>query len=776
MTITITEFDEGSAPGPHGTGALTTERGNLPLHKLDVRASITGLVSRTELVQGFHNPYDTPLEATYIFPLPDRGAVTAMTMTADGREIVAELQERGQARRAYDDAVAAGQRASIAEEDRPDVFTMRVGNITPGERVEVSLTIVGPLPFEDGEATFRFPLVVAPRYVPGRPIGGGQAGAGWAADTDSVPDASRITPPVLLPGFPNPVDLRIEVAIDPAGLPLRTVRSSLHAVSTAAGVVRVAPGERVDRDFVLRLPYGDAAAASSSMAVVADEDGDEGTFQLTVLPPPPTGAAKPKDVVLLLDRSGSMQGWKMIAARRAAARIVDTLTGGDRFAVLTFDQLIDRPDGLAEGLVRATDRNRFRAVEHLGRADARGGTELLAPLEQGLRLLADADGERDRVLVLVTDGQVGNEDHILAATAGLVHGVRVHTVGIDQAVNAGFLGRLAMTGGGRCELVESEDRLDDAMDAIHRRIAAPLATGLRLVGPGVQDVTPTRLPDVFSGVPLVVRGRYRGAAPRLTVSGTTRDGSPWNEAPVPAPTDSAAIRQVWARSILRDLEDGYAVSQTEALEQRIVATSLRFGVLCRFTAFVAIDLRVSAADGGLHRVVQPVELPGGWEPAAAMPMALAAHAMPMGAAGGPADPAAMSFGAADSAMADAPMPKRVRRIGGRRDAARPEVTEQPGAELAAARTQAAEEARRLEVVPAAEADRRDALDDLATRLDALVRHVTWLGADPRALRELVELLRDETIPTAERWDRARRVLTEFARSAPGSRPAFWKAR
>ena len=145
-----------------GLGALRTERGNLPLDRIDVRTAITGLVARIDLTQEFVNVHDEALEATYVFPLPDRAAVTRMAMTADGRVVEAELQERGAARETYDRAVAAGQRASIAEEERPDVFTMRVGNILPGERVSVSLSLAGPLSFEDGEATFRFPLVVAP--------------------------------------------------------------------------------------------------------------------------------------------------------------------------------------------------------------------------------------------------------------------------------------------------------------------------------------------------------------------------------------------------------------------------------------------------------------------------------------------------------------------------------------------------------------------------------------------------------------------------------------
>jgi Mg-chelatase subunit ChlD len=761
MTMKITELDDRiSVPEEsQGTGCLRTARGNLPLHRLDVRAAITGLVARTRLVQGFHNPYDTALEATYIFPLPDRGAVTAMTMTADGRTVVAELRERAEARQAYEDAIAAGKRASIAEEERPDVFTMRVGNIEPGERVEVALTIVGPLPYEDGEATYRFPLVVAPRYIPGAALAGAPAGGGYAPDTDATPDASRITPPVLLPGFPNPVDLSIEVTIDPAGLPLGEVRSSLHGVSTDGTTLRVQPGERVNRDFILRLPYGDPATASSSLAVHADEGADEGSYQLAVVPPADPGARPAKDVVLLLDRSGSMQGWKMVAARRAAARIVDALAGGDRFAVLTFDSTVERPDGLPAGLAAATDRNRYRAVEHLSRTDARGGTELLEPLRQGLALLRDGDraGRRARVLVLVTDGQVGNEDQILDATAQGMRDVRVHTVGIDRAVNAGFLGRLATAGGGRCELVESEERLDDAMAAIHRRINAPLVTDVRLAGENLVESTtsPARLPDLFHGVPLVVRGRYRGAAPTLALTGTRADGARWRVEVAPTRSADDAITLVWARAALRDLEDEYVCAPRDELEQRIVATSLRFGVLCRFTAFVAVDSRVVNEGGDVHQVVQPVEMPSGWE----MPMMhVAAAAIPMASLA--------------SASAEIPSHRHAMRAPATLRTT-PLAEPGTGADLATARRVAAEEVQRLDNPPASETERRAALEDLASRLDALVRHLEMAGLDAGALRAVVTMLRDDSIPSAERWAQARRALREFAGARPAVRQ-FWK--
>ena len=540
--------DEMGAAGEAGVGAVATERGNLPLQAIDVDATLTGLVARVALTQTFGNRFDQPLEASYIFPLPDRAAVTEFRMEVGERVVEGVLKERGQARADYDTAVKEGRRASIAEEERPGVFTMRVGNLLPGERVTVRLVMTGPLPWDEGEATFRFPLVVAPRYIPGSPLEGAPVGPGTEPDTDAVPDASRITPPVLLPGFPNPVDLSIRVLVDPAGLDLGDLRSSLHAVveedRDGSRLVRVEPGERANRDFVLRARAGSAAVATA-VTTAEDDEGGQGTFALTLLPPVGTGAdaAPPRDLLFVLDRSGSMAGWKMVAARRAVARMVDSLTERDRFGLLTFDNVIEAPPALPAGLTAAGDHARFQAVEFLSRLEARGGTEMAAPLARAVELLASAGegdpaGIRNPALVLVTDGQVGNEDQILRLLAPRLGGVRVYTVGVDSAVNEGFLKRLAGLGGGACELVESEDRLDAVMDRVHRRIGAPVLTDLELEPDGLEidleSLAPGRLPALFAGSPLVVSGRFKGSpGGAVTVRGRDAAGQPWS-ATVPA--------------------------------------------------------------------------------------------------------------------------------------------------------------------------------------------------------------------------------------------------
>jgi Ca-activated chloride channel homolog len=652
-------------------GCLETSRGHLPMTAMNVEARVQGLACEIELAQTFENTLAEPIEATYIFPLPDRAAVTRFRMEVAGRVIEGVIDERGRAREQYEVAIAAGHRAAITEEDRAGVFTLRVGNLMPSEVATIRLTLIGPLPIDDGEVTFRFPLVVAPRYIPGKSLPGPRAGTGTADDTDATPDASRITPPVLLPGVPNPVRLGIAVTVDGAGVPVGDLRSSLHAITETlrAGVrkVEIQPGERLDRDFILRWTIGDAEIRSGAVAT-ADADGEGGTVIVTLVPPRSEEPSRPRDVVFVLDRSGSMGGWKMVAARRAVARMVDTLGERDRFAVMAFDDRIEVPPSLpAASLASAGDRNRFRAVEFLAAIDARGGTEMREPLVRGAEMLAGGYEDRDRILVLVTDGQVGNEDQILRELGKRLKNVRVFTLGVDQAVNEAFLKRLAAAGGGACELVESEDRLDTVMAKVHRRIATPVVTELAIRGEGLAidaaSIAPQRLPALFVGAPVMVAARLQGrAGGSVVVTGRTPSGQPWSQQ-IPVVTESRgdAAAAIWARARIRDLEDRYAAHGGGAdLEREIVAVSLKHRVLSRFTAFLAFDRSEKVnPKGNPKTITQAVEMPAGWElerSAGRNRMAMPAMAPMKSLSIGSAAPMAMPPGAPPIIHASAAMP------------------------------------------------------------------------------------------------------------------------
>ena len=460
----------------------------------------------------------------------------------------------------------------------------------------------------------------------------------------------------------------------------------------------------------------------------------------------------------------------------------------------------------------------------------------------------------------------------------MIGAIRVHTVGIDRAVNAGFLGRLAALGAGRAELVESEDRLDEAMEQIHRRIGAPVVTGLSVTGDGFTPIdgtrTPARLPGLYPGVPLVVTGRYTGApAGSLTVTGRNRDDQDFRTTVAVHHRSEPAVTSLWARARLRDLEDAYA-SGDQSLETDIVGTSLRFGVLCRFTAYVAVDERVVDEGGHTRRVTQPVELPSGWEmpvPPTPAPSFLAASSpFPGGAGAGPMIvPASMPAPGAPAPGSPPPgrpgfTPPRAKRAGsaepsaagapaGRPAGGTPDATpfgwtgalppasfddaaaagsapssaphgEAPGAPAESggvpdgagpasavtrgftgpvgrsrsARAQgrwgargsapagglsvdelrelaAVEVARLREAAQQPALDRRDLLDDLASRLTVLLAPVTDPALD--RVRELLGLLRDDT-SLEERWAAALQILDEFAlgtaEKAEKKRP-FWKS-
>jgi len=627
---------------------LVAEKGDarqraLPLSGVDIRARVADRVAEVTVQQRFLNDHDDPIEAIYVFPLAGGCAVADFEFTVAGRTIKGVLAEREQAREQYAQALAEGKRAAMLEQERSDVFTISVGNLPPGEQAAVRIAYSERLPFfEDGHTELRLPLVVAPRYIPGQPLDGASAGDGTESDTDQVPDASRITPPRLAPGFDPETALTVEVEL--LGGVAADLACSQHAVSQrsqadpASTLVSLSrDDERLDRDFVLRwrLAHDDV---SPSLVYGTHDDGR--AYGLLSIAAPRTGrdVGAARDVVFVLDRSGSMSGPKIASAARACVHLLRTLGPGDRYTIVAFDNLIEWFEG-ARRLVAADEDALARGERWLRSVDARGGTEVDAALADALALLdarSDATG-RQGAVVLVTDGQVGNEGAVLKRLRLTRGAVRLFVVGVDTAVNAAFLDQLARAGHGTSVLVEPGASLEGALVSIGRDIGRPLVTDLSIEGAGgavveAGSVAPSRIPDLFGGRASMMAFRASTAGP-VRVRGTSADGSPFEITVSPRAVTFPAVAHLWARERLTDLEDAYRLEpqRADALRTEIVDLSIAHHVLTRFTAFVAVDAREAVANPLERRkVVQPVEMPASWD-AEAIGATYRSSAMPFAA-------------------------------------------------------------------------------------------------------------------------------------------------
>lgn len=586
-----------ATPDPRGLGGLLVLVGGaprpLPLREVRVRAQITGDVCRTVVEQRFHNPHAVPLEAIHIFPLPERGAVTELELRAGETVVRAECREREAAERTYRDAVDSGFRAALLTSEREDVHTLRVANLPPGTEATVRLVIVERLTAQDGRLRWRFPTVVAPRYTPGQAVG--HEGPGVSPDTDQSPDASRISPPLRLSGGTR---LDLEVVI--AG-PLRGLSSSLHALALTLddGGARVAPATNatLNRDFVLSWTTGEPGAVSTRAWT-------DGRHTLVIVEPPAELLAPglPRDAVFVVDISGSMGGDKMRAAKLALKTALHGMSPGDRFRLIAFD---DRLEALSPTFLPYGDASLAHADRWIEGLDARGGTEMLPAIQEALA--GGTPPGRLRTVLFITDGQATDEAQLIAAVAGRRGVARVFTLGIDTAVNASLMEGLARAGGGVATLCTPDDDIEAVVARLEARFGSPLLTDLVVDGGGAARPEPATL---FSGCPCSLL--IEGAPAQVGLRGLSASG-PWSAQVSPRRTDQP-LGVAWARERVSWLEDQISLKpfQDEALRGEILRIALAAGIASRFTAFVAVDSSVQLG-GDRVTVVQPVELPAGWD-------------------------------------------------------------------------------------------------------------------------------------------------------------------
>ncbi|MEB3232246.1 MAG: VIT domain-containing protein, partial [Leptolyngbyaceae bacterium] len=595
-----------------------------PLKHTDVQATIQGNVARVELTQTFENPFDQPLEAIYVFPLPDEAAVDDMEILVGNRRIKGDIKRREEAQEIYEQALSEGRTAGLLEQERANIFTQSLANIRPGEQIEVTIRYSESLQFEGNHYEFVLPMVVGPRYIPGNPTT-------EAGDTDQVPDATRITPPVLPPGARSGHDIAVSLTIN-AGVPIQTVESPSHKIQIAPNPngdqsqlqLQLAPNDTIpNKDLIVRYQV---AGATTQTTVLTDTTDQGGHFALYLIPAVDyaTDEIVPKDVVFLMDTSGSQSGDPLAKSQELMRRMVAGLNPDDTFTIIDFANTTTRlsPNPLAN-----TASNRTLALNYINRLSANGGTELLNGIQEVLRFPA-AERDRLRSIVLITDGYIGNEAAVIAEVQqNLAAGNRLYSFGVGSGVNRFLIDRLAEVGRGMAQVIRQDEPTEAAAERFFQQINNPVLTNIEVewVGDGTEvEIYPTAAPDLFANQPLVIFGRKADQlSGQIRVTGTLAGGDGATpllgeyryQQLIPVNFDqpgTGAIAQLWGRSRIKDLMNQMYSGETVSGVEAVTQTALDYRLLSQYTAFVAVSEEVRVDPDGTRRTVEvPVELPEG---------------------------------------------------------------------------------------------------------------------------------------------------------------------
>ncbi|MCD9185544.1 MAG: marine proteobacterial sortase target protein [Pyrinomonadaceae bacterium] len=585
--------------------------GACPLKHTDVKAEISGFLSRVKVTQEFENNFTDKIEAVYVFPLPNNAAVDDMTMKIGERTVRGKIMKREEAREVYETAKSNGQIASLLDQERPNIFTQAVANILPGEKVIIEISYVETLKYEAGTYEFVFPMVVGPRYIPGTPTG--QQAGGFAPDTDKVPDGSRITPQVAKTRAGH--DISLEVKLD-AGVPVESVVSKSHQVESAmlsanSYSVKLKNENTIpNKDFILRY---DVAGKKIEDAVLLHRGEKGGYFSLILQPPDKVDAqdVTPKEIVFVVDTSGSMEGFPLDKAKESMKMALNGLNPQDTFNLITFagDTAV-----LFEKPVSATPENLKKAWVFMESRQGGGGTEMMKAIRTALD---PSDSQQHvRIVCFMTDGYVGNEAEILSEIQKHQN-ARIFSFGIGSSVNRYLLDKMAEEGRGEVEYVSLNDDGSAAAKRFHERVRNPLLTDISVDFGNlkVADVYPQKINDLFSAKPVVIQGRFTNAGSGvIKLKGKSFGREIVREIPVNLPENEPlhdVLATLWARTRIDDLtKQDYQNTKPEIKEQ-ITSLGIEYRLMTQFTSFVAVEERV-VTDGGQPRKIEvPVELPEG---------------------------------------------------------------------------------------------------------------------------------------------------------------------
>ncbi len=593
-------------------GAGQVKNVPLPLEHTDVSASISAYIASVQVTQRFQNPYESKIEAVYVFPLPQNAAVNGFVMTVGERHIRGIIRERQEAERIYREAKHQGYVASLLTQERPNVFTQRVANIEPGKRIDVQITYFHTLTYDDGWYEYTFPMVVGPRFNPP----GFTDGVGAAPRGGRGTSGQRTEVQYLRPNERSGHDISLAVDIR-AGVPLEEIRCNSHQIEIAHEAseqvrVSLSPQDAIpNKDFVLRYRV---AGDEVKTALVTQHDEDGGYFTFMLYPPRDLDDVerRPMEMIFVLDCSGSMAGKPMAKSRKAIDHALRQLQPQDTLQVIRFSNTASQ---LGAAPLPATPANVRHARSYVSSLQARGGTMMFEGIKPALDF--DHDPQRLRFVTFLTDGYIGNESQILAAVHDRVGPSRIFSFGVGSSPNRYLLNRMAKLGRGAVAYLGLNDDGGEVMDHFFERISHPVLTDIAIDWGSmeVDEVIPARMPDLFVGRPVIVTGKFRSPQP-TTVRVSGRAGERVVEASFEVnPLESAhagkALSSIWARMRIAQLADRATWDPNPELGDQVKALALEHSLMSAFTSFVAVDSLTRTAGDYATTVSVPVPVPNG---------------------------------------------------------------------------------------------------------------------------------------------------------------------
>ncbi len=582
----------------------------------ELSGEVNGLVATITLRQTFRNPSPDWVNGRYVFPLPDKAAIDSLSLETDGRIIRGVVKEKQAAKRAFEAAKASGKKAGLLQQNRPNLFAMSLANIAPDSEVIATITWVQTVDFKAGLFSLRLPTTLTPRFIPGKPVevmeiaGSGEdfvpeqalaidSATGWSLNTDRVPDAAEITPwQVLQPEQAGSHQFSLDLMLD-AGLALSSISSLSHALDVSAPSkgsnrqrIRFSNGlEALDRDLLIHWA---PVASQQPDAAVFQQAGSEADYSLLMVMPPMQNIVQtlPREVIFIIDSSGSMAGISMPQAKRGLRTALGYLSPTDRFNIVDFDSsaiaLFSEP-------VAASRSNLGRAEAFVSGLVADGGTNMNAALKLAFKQRREEAYLRQ--IIFITDGSVGNEEELFRLIQSRLDDARLFTVGIGSAPNSHFMRGAAHYGRGSYENVATLDQAEKRMNALFARINRPVMSNLNIHWPDNKAVEmyPAKIPDLYLGEPLMVLARSTEAMAQVNISGQLA-GKPWSRSlKVSGAPQATNLDKLWARQKVDALISAQVVrgEAVEKIKPEIVKLGVEHQLSTRYTSFVAIEEKIS---------------------------------------------------------------------------------------------------------------------------------------------------------------------------------------